>query len=384
MSKKIKNHSLIIGIIAVTLVGCLWFANYCYGMGLLKGDAINDRGTFGDMFGAVNAVFSGLAFAGIIISLYMQRIDLKNQKEQLELNYEEVKQTNKEFKIQNETLQIQKFENQYYKMIDLHKDNVNEMSIPFFDLLGGAMTSSINKKIESQSPSIILREVEGKKGFVDMFKELNYCLEISNNLLQKDNNFGYEDEDVQSFAYTIFFWGVYSDFSTSKTISLVHQEIVKNRIKELQEEFKTKIYQGKSQFINTRYVPFQGHESRLAHYYRHLFQTVKFVVSQEEKKLISYDEVRQYLRILRAQLSNSEQLILYYNYICGFGKNWDKIGDKNFQFLTRYRMIHNIPIERVKIIESPRNHFKDYITNNCSIEDPLFEWGDYIQNPTPN
>ena len=38
------------------------------------------RGTFGDMFGAVNALFSGLAFAGIIITLYFQRIELVHRK----------------------------------------------------------------------------------------------------------------------------------------------------------------------------------------------------------------------------------------------------------------------------------------------------------------
>jgi ABC-type multidrug transport system fused ATPase/permease subunit len=31
------------------------------------------RGLFGDMFGAVNALFSGLAFAGIVFTLFQQR-----------------------------------------------------------------------------------------------------------------------------------------------------------------------------------------------------------------------------------------------------------------------------------------------------------------------
>ena len=96
-------------IFSILLVFSLWFWNYYY----LIDREESDRGTFGDMFGAVNAVFSGLAFAGIIISLYLQRIDLKSQKEQLDLNYEEVRITNEEFKIQNETLQIQKFENTF-------------------------------------------------------------------------------------------------------------------------------------------------------------------------------------------------------------------------------------------------------------------------------
>lgn len=31
-----------------------------------------DRGTFGDMFGAVNALFTGLAFAGVVMTIVLQ------------------------------------------------------------------------------------------------------------------------------------------------------------------------------------------------------------------------------------------------------------------------------------------------------------------------
>lgn len=370
--KEYKHLKQII-IWSVVTVIVLWVINMI-SLGFMNS---NERGTLGDMFGAVNAIFSGLAFAGIIISLYMQRIDLKNQKEQLKLNYEEVKQTNKEFEIQNKTLKIQKFENQYYKMIDLHNANVNQISIPFFDLLGDSPTSKINVSIEKKSPNIILREVIGKKGFVDMFKELEYCLESSIDFFTERNQFGYNEKDIFRFAYSIFFWGVYSDFAGSEVIDEKHQMLVKNHLKQEQENYKTNLFQANKQTINTRYVPFQGHESRLAHYYRHLFQTVKYVTNQVKDGNIEYDEARQYLRVLRAQLSNSEQLMLYYNYICGFGENWDKLGDKGYQYLTKYRMIHNIPIDRVRYVENPRKHFKDFISSLNNSEDTLFEWGDY-------
>lgn len=42
-----------------------------------------ERGTFGDMFGAVNALFSGLAFAGVIYAIYLQREELELQREEL-------------------------------------------------------------------------------------------------------------------------------------------------------------------------------------------------------------------------------------------------------------------------------------------------------------
>ena len=38
------------------------------------------RGQFGDLFGAVNATFSGLAFAGLIYAILLQREDLELRK----------------------------------------------------------------------------------------------------------------------------------------------------------------------------------------------------------------------------------------------------------------------------------------------------------------
>jgi hypothetical protein len=52
-----------------------------------------DPGTFGDMFGAINALFSGLAFAGIIFTILLQREELKLQRKELELTRVELTRT---------------------------------------------------------------------------------------------------------------------------------------------------------------------------------------------------------------------------------------------------------------------------------------------------
>lgn len=44
----------------------------------------SDRGTFGDMFGAVNTLFSGLAFAGVIYAIILQKKELALQRQELE------------------------------------------------------------------------------------------------------------------------------------------------------------------------------------------------------------------------------------------------------------------------------------------------------------
>ena len=96
------------------------------------------RGQFGDMFGFIGALFSGLAFAGLIVTMLQQREDLQNQKDEiilqrkdleaqteaLRLQKEEIAQTNKELELQrqemaeqNKTIMLQRFENTFFNML---------------------------------------------------------------------------------------------------------------------------------------------------------------------------------------------------------------------------------------------------------------------------
>jgi hypothetical protein len=51
---------------------------------------LEQSGQVGDLFGAVNALFSGLAFAGVIIAIWLQRKDLELQRDELRLQREEM------------------------------------------------------------------------------------------------------------------------------------------------------------------------------------------------------------------------------------------------------------------------------------------------------
>lgn len=52
-----------------------------------------ERGQFGDLFGAVNSLFSGLALAGIVFTIFLQRQELKLQRIELELTRTELERT---------------------------------------------------------------------------------------------------------------------------------------------------------------------------------------------------------------------------------------------------------------------------------------------------
>lgn len=89
----------------------------------------NDRGLFGDKFGAVNALFSGLAFAGLIYTIILQKDELSLQREELKQTREEMKQQTMQFEEQNKIIQIQRFETTFFNMMQYLQDITQGLTI---------------------------------------------------------------------------------------------------------------------------------------------------------------------------------------------------------------------------------------------------------------
>jgi len=91
MEEKKNNLSLLTKLIVLVVI--IWSSSTLF---ILLGlDNWSDRGTFGDLFGAVNALFSGLAFAGLIYTIVLQKQDLELQRNEIALNRAELKKTAK-------------------------------------------------------------------------------------------------------------------------------------------------------------------------------------------------------------------------------------------------------------------------------------------------
>lgn len=94
----------------------------------------------------------------------------------------------------------------------------------------------------------------------------------------------------------------------------------------------------------------QGHHFQLGHYFRHLFQSFKFLSSQS---FLSKESKYNYAKILRAQLSTYEQLLLMFNSVSSLGMKWEyqaslpktseNLELEDFKFITRYHLIKNLP-----------------------------------------
>lgn len=94
-----KNNNLWIWIFAVlssVFIFSILFLTLIFGLSANE----TFRGTFGDMFGAANALFTGLSFVGLIITIMLQRKDLNIQRSELQ------KQT--------QSIHIQNFENTFF------------------------------------------------------------------------------------------------------------------------------------------------------------------------------------------------------------------------------------------------------------------------------
>jgi hypothetical protein len=92
-----------------------------------------ERGIFGDMFGAVNALFSGLAFVGFLYTILLQRADLKLQKHEHDLSRAEMAAQREQLVLQNETLRLQSFESTFFQLLRLQNDIVNAIDLARVD-----------------------------------------------------------------------------------------------------------------------------------------------------------------------------------------------------------------------------------------------------------
>lgn len=230
----------------------------------LSGTNDSTRGSFGDMYGVVNALFSGLATGGVILAILLQRLDLKIQRqelrnsiEQLELQRDEMKlqrqemrQSTAEIRAQKEILDRQNFEDKFFKLLENHKKNAESVTY---------------RRIDPQHKFTS----SGKLAFLNMADVILKHEKVKNKEIRRIDN-GIVDTYNEYFANTL------------------------NSIE-------------------------------LSHYFRNLYFFVQFLDSQDS---ISNRDKNIYIKILRANLSNYEIFMLALNGLSVRGKEFKPLIEK--------------------------------------------------------
>lgn len=307
---------------------CSWCASF------------TETGQIGDTIGGITSPFIGIIGASLTFIAFW--VQLRANKAQA-----------KQFQAQDNDTKIDRFENKFFELINLHKSNVDEILIDGYND----------------------RTIEKRKAFANMYKELYFIYVVSENFYKKHYNKNEIEKekysDILYISYVFFYAGI-GEYSDNLTRSMISKDFDFDFYKDLKSElerwrrsisknanntvtFEDKEYQFKYKICS-------GHLHRLGHYYRHLYQTVKYVASQDSK-FLDHDTKIQYLSMLRSQLSDYEQVLLYYNAIVGFGEKWIEN-----EYFTTYRMIHNLPLPLAEFGISAKEYFRD--------NKDMFDWGE--------
>ncbi len=245
-----------------------------------------NKGEFGDTFGALNALFAGLAFAGVIYAILLQQKELALQRKELALQRKaleatevEIRGQKEQLQAQNQTLQKQNFESSFFQLLGVHNANFNVMNFQ------GAQ-------------DLELAGLEKEK-------------ELSQNMINQANLT--EDQIPYRVYYgrdcfTYILQGL-------RNIHNCHDRSEEEERSQKEEEFLTKI----------------------GHYFRHLYQVVKFVHDPKDfpKEI---EEKKRYTDLIHAQLSNEELCVLHYLGRGGQGAEFKVLVEK-------YALFENMPLD---------------------------------------
>lgn len=215
--------------------------------------------------------------------------------------------------IQQTNFSKQLFESKFFDLVNIHRQNSAEINVV---------------------------DRTGRKVFLTLQREFYHCKLV----IDAFNETWHEklsEEEIINISYLCFFFGAVGE--TSEQIIKRSLSNYLTRVNSIIQRYK-ECQKGFTENDNFPYKLFEGHQSRLGHYFRHLYQVVKFV-DEQPTKLLTYKEKYSYVKILRAQLSTQEQAFLFYNSLSDLGKAWEKGDnlDENRKLITKYNLIKNIP-----------------------------------------
>lgn len=151
---------LVVGGIAVVAV---WLAVTYLFVPYVTVDAPSSGAT-GDIFGGVNALFSGLAFGGLIVTLVLQRDELRAQRNELRLTRIELRGQAAALSAQERAVTKQTLEATFLRLMELHTRTVDSFGMQ--ELVHGRGSGLFN-----QGPPVP-RSIGGKQRIKDLLDEL--------------------------------------------------------------------------------------------------------------------------------------------------------------------------------------------------------------------
>ncbi len=293
-----------------------------------------ETGAVGDTIGGTTAPIVGL------ISIFLLIWTLIEQK----------KSNEKQIRF----MQDERFENTLFNLLNVQREIANSLIGSF----KGLSKNNVSKEIHT--------DVRGYKFFsmaVYELKVLFHSLELS------DYHSKYDHDDVLYMMEQIE-ENLYYGENIPRELKEENDEAIQagkkialaayfNDLFKISEEefkqYKAKSVEDKIRFVYKKYF---CHRINSAHYFRHLYQILKFIELNEsrEMEMIGHGESKliktkylNYAQFVQSQMSVDELLILFYNSFCF---------PKMKMMLIKYNLLENLNVD--KLINKAHNCVSDY------------------------
>ena len=226
------------------------------------------------------------------------------------------------FLLQQKQEKIAQLENVFFKMIDYHRENVGSIVIDNYKLW-------VNDKKEKAQAFVSFK--------LQLFDCLNMVNEL-NELLENKLN----EREMADVAYIIFYYGVderWKDLS-EKLLSNYDNALPK-LIANYVESQKTMTNDKPKDLGKTN-------QTILSAYFRNMYNAIMLI---HKSSILNEEQKRQYIRVYRAQLSNPELVIIFFNVLSRFGKKWNENN-----IIAKYEFIKNLPTNTCNGY-NPKNYY---------------------------
>jgi len=256
----------------------------------------NKFGQFGDFVGGL--IGSMWALAGVIlfyIALVEQREDIRINRETLQTQVKALEQQIKEFELQRKELSLTR---------EVFSEQTSTLKLQQFE---STFFNSMN---------LFTNLVEN----ITYYHYIDFVRQLENNNLQPEI---YKGSDCFKSFYSelenIYFDKVRSYILSKDNIIVVNYD---------KYDFPEKIIQ---ELTNDAYkVFFEEYQSSLGHYFRTMYNIIRFVDNQKVKN------PKYYTNLIRAKLSTYEHLILFYNAHSIYGR------EKFKPLIEKYSLLNNM------------------------------------------
>lgn len=311
-----------------------------------------ETGQIGDTIGGIMSPFVGILAAVLaFMAFWIQYLANEEQRIAIDENKTEIQK-------QQLRYEIDRFESKLLMLLDIYKETVK--SLHYANVKGKPVFKELLDELRLTYEIVEYGYVKWCRSAFRHDKP-EYSDSVSafiSTLMSDDINLRFF---LMETAYTLFFYGK-PYFSIGMTKNNPGKIIAMEQIYNVVSAVEYSISDNASRSFSLHSVSqgvatyryhapqpiLRGEAFQLAQYYRLLFSIANFI-DRVDIKGVGYNEKYEYLKLLRCQMSDEEQALLYYNSISPMGLNWnDKKGREplsvdSMGLIAKYRLVKNLP-----------------------------------------